>query len=641
MKLSVIVVNYNVRHFLEQALHSVFRAGADLDMEVFVVDNNSVDDSVEMVARQFPQVKLIANKENTGFSVANNQAIRLSKGEYVLLLNPDTVVQEDTLVKSCAFMDEHPDCGGMGVRMIDGKGKFLPESKRGLPTPAVALFKMTGLSRVFPKSQLFGKYHLKYLDEHQTNEIDVLSGAFMMLRKSVLDKIGLLDENFFMYGEDIDLSYRITQGGFKNYYYPGTTIIHYKGESTKKKSANYVKVFYNAMVLFAKKHYSNRMAGWFSFFIAIAIQLRALMALIWRFLGEILLPIFDFVFVYFGFFSIAIYWEHYHKFVRKFYPQEYFWAHIPAYILVLIMAVFLSGGYDKHLQMRRVVRGVFAGAILVFAIYGFLPKDMQFSRAILFLGSAWALLALPLTRLIFRFLQTGKLRLSDEDGARIAIVADEKEAQRIQSLLVQSGVHYGFLAFVSPNETKPKGYMGALSQLNEVVAIFKVNQVIFSATSISSASIMESMSQLSGMEINFKIVPENSWVIIGSNSKNTPGELYTIDINFSIGEKHMRRKKRMLDIGIGLTSLALFPIMLLFKGSRKLLLSSLGLILGNKTMISYAGRPGIEGLPALKMGLFYPAMAYKNSSLESNINLSYAKDYTPQKDMVLLWRMIF
>ena len=216
------------------------KACAKVDAEIFVVDNNSVDGSVEMVQKKFPAVKEIANKDNKGFSKANNQAIQLSTGEYVLLLNPDTVVEEDTFEKMIRFMDAHSDAGGLGVKMIDGSGKFLPESKRGLPTPRVAFYKMFGLSKLFPRSKTFGKYHLSYLDRDKIHEIDVLAGACMMIRKTVLDKTGLLDETFFMYGEDIDLSYRITQAGFKNYYFPETRIIHYKGESTKKSSVNYV-----------------------------------------------------------------------------------------------------------------------------------------------------------------------------------------------------------------------------------------------------------------------------------------------------------------------------------------------------------------------------------------------------------------
>ncbi|GIV44270.1 MAG: hypothetical protein KatS3mg035_1393 [Bacteroidia bacterium] len=230
MKLSVIIVNYNVRHFLEQCLHSVMKAAKGLSVEVFVVDNNSVDNSLEMVREKFPEVKIIANKENVGFSRANNHALRIAKGEYQLLLNPDTVVEEDTFKKVIDFMDNHPDAGGLGVYMIDGKGNFLPESKRGLPTPLVAFYKIFGLSALFPKSKIFGKYHLGYLDKEKIHEVEILSGAFMLMRKAALDKVGLLDEDFFMYGEDIDLSYRIIKGGYKNYYFPETRIIHYKGE---------------------------------------------------------------------------------------------------------------------------------------------------------------------------------------------------------------------------------------------------------------------------------------------------------------------------------------------------------------------------------------------------------------------------
>ena len=196
MKLSVIIVNYNVEHFLEQALNSVFKALRNVDGEVFVVDNNSADGSLAMMASKFPQVKVIANKDNVGFAKANNQAIRLSQGEYVLLLNPDTVVEEDTFEKCIRFMDETPDAGGLGVKMVNGKGEFLPESKRGIPLPSVAFYKLFGLSKLFPHSRKFGSYHLTYLSNDEIHSVEVLAGAFMMLRKSVLDEIGLLDEAY-------------------------------------------------------------------------------------------------------------------------------------------------------------------------------------------------------------------------------------------------------------------------------------------------------------------------------------------------------------------------------------------------------------------------------------------------------------
>ena len=222
-----------------------------------MVDNNSVDGSVELIKQKFPQVNLIVNAVNTGFAVANNQAIKLATGKYILLLNPDTVVQEDTFEKTLAFMEGDATIGGLGIKMLDGKGVFLPESKRGLPTPAVAFYKIFGLSKLFPNSKKFGQYHLTYLDKNKNHQVAVLSGAFMLMQKETFDKVGLLDETFFMYGEDIDLSYRVTQAGYKNYYFANSSIIHYKGESTKKSSINYVIVFYKAMAIFAKKHFSQ------------------------------------------------------------------------------------------------------------------------------------------------------------------------------------------------------------------------------------------------------------------------------------------------------------------------------------------------------------------------------------------------
>jgi GT2 family glycosyltransferase len=293
MKLSVIIVNYNVRFFLEQCLLSVLGATGGIEAEVFVVDNNSVDGSTAMVREKFPTVNLIENGENLGFSIANNIAIRKAAGEYVLLLNPDTVVEEDTFVKSLAYMDAHPDCGVVGVKMIDGKGNFLPESKRGLPTPWVAFHKMFGLSKLFPQSRMFGRYNLSYLDADKIHDVDVLCGAFMLIRKRALDSAGLLDENFFMYGEDIDLSYRIQQAGFRVVYFPYTTIIHYKGESTRKGSLNYVYLFYKAMQTFVRKHFSGQGAWWFHVAINTAIYIRAALSVVKRVLLALLLPFLD------------------------------------------------------------------------------------------------------------------------------------------------------------------------------------------------------------------------------------------------------------------------------------------------------------------------------------------------------------
>lgn len=273
MKLSVVIVNYNVKFYLEQCLRSLYLSAEGIEMEVFVVDNNSSDGSIAYLRVRFPQVHYIENKDNKGFSKANNQAIREARGEYVLLLNPDTLLTGRTLKDCLALLDNDPHAGATGVAMYDAQGRFALESRRALPVPWTSFCKMTGLTRLFPRTRLFGRYYMQFLDPKQTSQIEVISGAFMMIRHEALNRVGLLDEDFFMYGEDVDLSYRLLQGGWQNWYVP-TPILHYKGESTQKSSFKYVYNFYNAMLIFINKHYRNRY-HFFVYFIHLAVHLRA------------------------------------------------------------------------------------------------------------------------------------------------------------------------------------------------------------------------------------------------------------------------------------------------------------------------------------------------------------------------------
>ena len=272
-QISIIIVNYNVKNFLEQCLYSVQAATQGFETDVYVVDNNSTDHSVEYLKPLFPEVNFIENKDNTGFAKANNQAFRICKGEYVLMLNPDTVIGEESLRSLYFFMEEHPEAGSLGLKMINGNGVFLPESKRSFPTPWNSFCKLFGLSKLFPESPKYASYALPYLSADEQHEVDVLCGAFMLMRHDALNKIGLLDEDFFMYGEDIDLSYRFIKGGYKNYYMP-ERMIHYKGESTKKVSYKFLKSFYGAMLIFYKKHY-NHSSAFLNIGVKMAVVLRA------------------------------------------------------------------------------------------------------------------------------------------------------------------------------------------------------------------------------------------------------------------------------------------------------------------------------------------------------------------------------
>lgn len=285
MELSIIIVNYNVKFFLEQCLHTVLKAVSHIDAEIWVVDNQSTDGSLPYLKPRFPSVHFIENPKNTGFGAANNQALSLCSGEYILFLNPDTLVPEDCLVKCLQFIRTLPKAGALGIRMLDGSGRFLPESKRAFPSPITAFCKLVGLSALFPASPLFNRYSLGHLDQHKNHEIDVLAGAFILVKIATLDATGAFDERFFMYGEDIDLSYRIQKAGFNNHYFAGSSIIHFKGESTRKGSLNYVLLFYNAMLLFVQKNYRGTKAGLFGFFIQVAIVFRGLFSLLYKILG--------------------------------------------------------------------------------------------------------------------------------------------------------------------------------------------------------------------------------------------------------------------------------------------------------------------------------------------------------------------
>lgn len=285
LKLSVIIVNYNVKYYLDQCIRSVLRAFKEMNTpaEIIVVDNHSADGSVDYLEQRYPQklfpmVRFVRSAHNLGFARANNIAIRQSRGEYVLLLNPDTIVGEDALKASVDFMDVHEDAGAVGVRMLGAQGRRAMESRRGLPTPMVSFFKMLGFCNRWPHHRLFGKYYMGYLPWDEPSQIEVVSGAYCMLRRKALDEVGLLDEDFFMYGEDIDLSYRVLKGGYHNYYLP-VDILHYKGESTQKSSFRYVHVFYEAMLIFFRKHYSG-MTFLLSLPIKTAIYAKALMALV-------------------------------------------------------------------------------------------------------------------------------------------------------------------------------------------------------------------------------------------------------------------------------------------------------------------------------------------------------------------------
>jgi len=641
MKLSVIIVNYNVEFFLEQCLISVFKSLEHVSGEVFVVDNNSIDGSVEMVRRKFPQVHLIENKDNAGFSRANNQALRIAKGDYHLLLNPDTIVEEDTFSKVVEFMDQHPDAGGLGVKMIDGKGNFLPESKRGLPTPRVAFFKIFGLSRLFPKSRKFGRYHLSYLDAEEIHEIEILSGAFMLMRKTTLDKIGLLDEAFFMYGEDIDLSYRIVLGGYKNYYFPKTRIIHYKGESTKKSSVNYVFVFYNAMIIFARKHFSSKNASLFSFLINLAIYFRAGLAVASRIVKRSIVPLIDFAAVLAGLYLISQIYE-----TRSGIdiPQSLLNMALPVYTSVWFLTQLFSGGYDKPVKLFSNVLGGIIGTGIILMVYALLPKDIQFSRLIILIGGIFVVIYYLLSRLVLNLLLP-EWRIGGAKNKRFAIVGDTEESARVHQLLLQTNSNILSVEFVSHDEQKSdKKFVGTINQLEQVVEIHKIDEVIFCAKNISSRDIISSMLNLEGQKIDFKIAQPQTSYLIGSNSIDSKGDLYVMDLN-RINKPANQRNKRMLDVLFALKIIILSPVLIwFFENKSRFYKNMFGVLTGRLSVVGYAPVKHISTLklPKIKRGILTAAMQFNTAQEDeesiARLNLIYAKNHSLVMDIKIIYR---
>lgn len=648
VKLSIVIVNYNVKHYLEQCLHSVFGALKGIEAEVFVVDNNSVDSSPKMVKEKFPQVLLIDNKENLGFSKANNQAIRLSKGEYVLLLNPDTVVESNTFKEIIAFMDAHPEAGGLGVKMVNGEGVFLPESKRSTPTPFVAFTKIFGLSWLFPNSKMFGKYHLGYLSDDDIHEIDILSGAFMFLRKEALDKVGLLDETFFMYGEDIDLSYRLQQGGYKNYYFPDTRIIHYKGASTQKSSVNYVIVFYNAMHIFAKKHFSVSHANIFTIFIKLAIYVRAAMALLSRLLDRVLLPILDSALIFGGMYYVGRYWEKHNVYgLDLHFPAPLYLYIIPGFVLIWLLLVFLNGGYDKPFRIKNIFQGGGMAMIVILVIYALLNAEYRFSRALIMFGFVWAILSMLMSRLLLSIIDKKNFPMGSYKHKNYAIIGSKDEADRVADLLRLANLSPSFIGTVCLTEQEyyQNGFIGNINQLKEIIQVHKINEVIFCAKDISARKIIDIMSMMPQRHVEFRIAPPESLYIIGATSIAATDDLLPdlLGVN-SINKQSNKRKKRTFDMITSLVFIILMPLLLFRVYQRVRFVKNIfSVLIGCKSWVGYAFELEQElRLPQIRPGVLTPMDAFhtnindehKNTTgLIQKLNMLYARNYAISNDL--------
>lgn len=637
MQLSIVIVSYNVRAFLEKCLLSVLQAAEGLETEIFVVDNNSVDDSVGLVRSKFPSVNLIANDRNLGFARANNQALRRATGRYVLLLNPDTVISEDTLRRCISFMDAHPAAGAVGVRMLDGTGRMLPESKRGLPSPLSAFFKVTGINALLPRSNFFNRYYLGGMDPEAINKVEVLTGAFMCLRKEVLDSVGLLDEDYFMYGEDIDLCYRILQAGKEIYYLPDTTIIHYKGESTRHSSMEYVRTFYRAMLIFVDKHYSGPKGFFLSNFLRAGVWLRAILSGLKRVALRLATPLADLVLLVATITGVTWVWQRVYFHDPQHFQSAFFKVNLPLYAGIWFVALVLFGAYDPGRNIRRVAGGMLFGTVIILIIYALLGTQYRSSRAVILLSALVACVVLALWTSFRNF------ALSGERKRRIAVVGSYGESARIMELLNRVAASIEIAGWVSPVDGVPmQDQIGHIDSLAEIVAAYKVNEIIFASGDLTFGEISRWMTQL-GPDVRFKIASRESTSLIGSDSRKVAGELYASDIGFAIVHPLQKRNKRMFDIGMSVLVILGMPFSMLSKMLRRYIAHARKVLRGDLSWVGYDERDPMRGvLPLIRPGVFSPGRAHEKASMSGKelhmINYLYAREYRVWRDIEIFLR---
>ncbi|MDI6766945.1 MAG: glycosyltransferase [Bacteroidota bacterium] len=573
MKFSVIIINYNVRAFLENCLLSVHRACESIQSEIIVVDNASDDGSAEMVKQKFPHVKLIVNENNIGFAAANNQALKEAKGEYILLLNPDTILQEDTIRVMVNFFNKSPDVGLAGCKILNPDGTLQLACRRSFPTPWIAFTKITGLNVVFPKSKIFGKYNLAYLSPDETYEVDAVSGSFMFVRRDVYGQVGGLDEQFFMYGEDLDWCFRIKNHGWKIYYVHSTQVIHFKGESVRRSDIDEIKVFHQAMRHFVNKHFHY---GIFSDVILhLGIAIREWGVFVIKISKHLRTILFDYLLI-----NISIFLAEYFWFGRIFHFPSYAYPilfTVPAITLISIMYKF--GIYSRRkLSIIPTVYSVIIGYIILSALTFFF-KQYGFSRMVTGISGILTIVLLPGWRMIARLaLRSPEHRKHSIFGRRTLIVGIESSGEKLlRRLRARVDDGYDVIGFVDVNRKrigeKIAGVeiLGSIDNIGKVIDEGKVSEVIFSTNTITYADILSVIGRTKNRSVNFRVVPDSMDVIIGKTHIDYLDDIPLVDIDYNINQPLNRFIKRIFDVAASpIFFVILYVIGLARENSKKL-----------------------------------------------------------------------
>ncbi len=653
IELSIIIVNYNVKEFLQNLLKSIQQATKEISHEVIVVDNASDDGSVEVLKEKYPHVKLIENKENVGFGKANNQGMKLARGKYFVLINPDTIVKEDTFEKMMIFFESNAKTGMAGCKVLNPDGSIQLACRRSFPGPWTSFTKITGLSRLFPKSKIFARYNLTYLDENETYKVDAISGAFMMLRREVYETLGGFDPEFFMYGEDLDFCYRTKNSGYDVYYVHSTEIIHYKGESTRRSSIDETKVFYDAMHLFVRKHFSSSfLVEWILQF---AIIIRKLFAVTNVYRLAILSVLVDFALFILSMFAAG---QLYHSSKWGGFPSDVLpWIYLIPAVIQIIFSSFVGAYKRNSLSILRTIFSLLISFFFISSITYFF-KEYAYSRAVLLITYLILFFAYPAWRIIIKII----FKVGVESGThkqRTLVVGHGTEALILAEKLKSSytSLHQIVGLISSSRINLDKSYnnykvIGTLENIRKVIDNEKIDKVIFSSDELSFNQIFSVVSQCQGLNVDFSVSGSEHDFLVGKSSITMLEDIPLLKIHYNISSYSHKLLKNLMDLFISIPVLLLiYPFIYSFaklSGTKNKLsefvISMPSVVFGKKSLVGpstignstnlYLGKEGLTGI------WFTEGIDLKDKKEVEKLNIFYARNQSIWLDFEILGKSL-
>lgn len=621
MDLTVIILSYNVRYLLESCLESVETAMRRIQGEILVVDNASSDESVEMVRSRFPEVRILANDQNIGFAKANNLAIKQARGKYVLILNPDTLVHEGALRACLDYLESEADVAAAGVRMTDHAGRFLRESKRGFPGLWPSIWKLSGFSRLMPGHAKINHYYLGHLDEAGIHPVEVLTGAFMMVKKTVLEEVGGFDERFFMYGEDIDLSFRIRKLGYRLIYLGGQSIVHLKGRSSALHSAAYVLNFYRAMSVFVKKYYVNPAL---KTIVMTGIGLAAVLSWLKRKIVRHFLPLMDILLLSLLLFLVQYLWARGWFEDPAYFHNSVFLLNALSYVFLWFMALVLFEAYRPYQEKPAwlALKAVLAGTLVILVLYSLLPENWRSSRAVILMSGLSAALVLPWSR---NLLRPGLAALR-------ALYTGDQAGERSLNPLFKRLCHDHYFSYLSREDLSGlKEPETRVAKLKDQVQAQDITHVILESPAKSKEDLLLFTRGLKG-RVKFLVPEKNGWPETGVMA-SIPG-LKEVDIR--LGKPMYRTIKWLFNLVL---TVLILPWGWLRRDIRK---NYFALLLGTKQWISYH-QPPDPRLPSQRPGLWHPGFdpVTGDDYPWQDLNFEYAGKYTPGRDILIVLARLF